>query len=35
VFGRISQAMTEETRFERGLEALLDGFEHTRRRKKR
>jgi AcrR family transcriptional regulator len=35
VFARMSQAMTEETRFERGLEALLDGFEHARKRKKR
>lgn len=35
VFARMSHAMTEEKRFERGLEALLDGFENTRKRRKR
>ena len=36
VFARMSQSMTDEARFERGLEALLDGFEHaTAKRKKR
>jgi len=35
VFGRMSRGMTDEARFERGLEALLDGFEQLGARRKR
>jgi AcrR family transcriptional regulator len=34
VFARMSLAMTNEARFERGLEALLDGFEQSPKRKR-
>lgn len=33
VFGRMSRGMTDEARFERGLEALLDGFERSAKAK--
>jgi len=35
VFTRMARMMSDEKRFERGLEALLDGFEHSAAKKKK